>query len=67
MASSSSGCVHRDKSKVIISIQLFEIRLIGRFSGVNTRFPFGTNVLLPNKDEESKTQDLKTVYSNKNN
>ena len=28
---------------------------------------FDTNILVPNKDEESKRQDLKIVYSIKNN
>ena len=45
------------------SVQLFEKTLIGGFSAVNARLAFDTNILFPNKDEESKRQDLKTVYN----
>ena len=74
MTSSFSGCVHRDKSKVIIAlptetktVQLFEKRLIGEFSAVNARLEFDINILFPNKDEASKRQDLKIVFNIKNN
>ena len=56
-ASSFSGCVHRDKSKCIITlptcsehVELFEKTLIGGFSSVSTRLAFDTNILLPNSD-----------------
>ena len=74
MASSFSGCVHKDKNKVVVAVpteaetvHLFEKTLIGGFSGVNTRLAFDTNILFPNKDEKSERQDLKIVYSTKNN
>ena len=73
-ASSCRCCVNRDKSKVIIAlpaeaetVQRFEKTLIGRFSAINTQLAFDTNILFPNKDEESKRQDLKIIYNTKNN
>ena len=60
----------RDQSKKIIAfpteaetVQLLEKILIGGFSGVNTRLAFDINILFPNKDKESKRQDLKILYS----
>ena len=60
-ASSFSGCVQRNKSKMIIAlptkaetVPLFEKKLIGGFTGVSTRLEYDTNFLLFNKDEESK-------------
>ena len=49
-ASSFSGCVQRDKSKMIIAlptkaetVPLFEKKLIGGFTGVSTRLEYDTN------------------------
>ena len=54
-ASTLSGCVQRDLSKVIITLptktehaEIFEKSLIGGYSCVNTRLGFDTEVLLPN-------------------
>ena len=54
-ASTLSGCVQRNQSKVIISLptnfnhaEVFEKTLIGGFTCVNTRVGFDTEILLPN-------------------
>ena len=64
-ASTLSGCVQRDQSKVIISLpttfehaELFEKTLIGGFTCVNTRIGFDTEILLPNFEKKD--------YSNMN-
>ena len=54
-ASTLSGCVQRDLSKVMIALptkiehaEVFERSLIGGYSCVNTRLGFDTEVLFPN-------------------
>ena len=54
-ASTLSGCVQRNQSKVIISLptnykqaEIFEQTLIGGFTCVNNRLGFDTEILLPN-------------------
>ena len=53
-ASTLSGCIQRDLSKVIIAlptcndhVEVFEKTLTGGFSSVNTRMAFDTEILLP--------------------
>ena len=65
LASTLSGCVQRDQSKVIISLptnfkhaEIFEKTLIGGFTCVNTRIGFDAEVLLPNFEKKG--------YSNMN-
>ena len=60
-ASSMSGSMERDLSKVIIAlptnnetVDVFEQTLTGGFSCVNTRLAFGTEILLPNSTEKSE-------------
>ena len=57
-ASTLSGCVQRDVSKVIIALpaEVFKKSLIGGFSCVNTRIGFDSEVLLPSfsKQEYAK-------------
>ena len=62
-ASTLSGCVQRDLSKVIIALptcyehaEVFEKSLIGGFSCVNTRIGFDSKILLPSfsKNEYAK-------------
>ena len=62
-ASTLSGCVQRNQSKVIITLptnyehaKIFEKTLIGGYSCVNNRISFDTEILLPNftKSEYSK-------------
>ena len=60
-ASSSSGCVHRDKSKCCIAlptdtehVRVFEKTLIGGFSCVNTRLAFDTEILLKDDKKNDK-------------
>ena len=54
-ASSMSGYIEREMSKIIIAlptkvehVELFEKKVTGGFSAVNTRLPFDTQILLPN-------------------
>ena len=54
-ASTMSGCIEREMSKVIITlpkkikhVEIFEQRVIGGFSCVNNRLAFDTQLLLPN-------------------
>ena len=62
-ASTLSGCVQRNQSKVIITLptnyehaEIFENTLIGGYTCVNNRIGFNTEVLLPNfsKSEYAK-------------
>ena len=62
-ASTLSGCVQRNQSKVIITLptnyehaEIFENTLIGGYTFVNNRIGFNTEVLLPNfsKSEYAK-------------
>ena len=72
-ASTLSGCIEREMSKVIIAlptsnefVNTFEETLTGGFSSVNTRLAFDTQILLPNlvycKDENNI---LKKDYNDK--
>ena len=61
-ASTLSGCVQRNQSKVVIALptyyshaEIFEKTLIGGFTCVNNRLGFDTEVILPNFDDYSKT------------
>ena len=54
-ASTLSGCIEREMSKVIIAlpnssevVDIFEKTLTGGFSCINTRLGFDTEILLPN-------------------
>ena len=60
-ASSLSGSIKRDLSKVIITLlttneidDFFEQTLTGGFSCVNTRLAFDTKILLPNSLEKTR-------------
>ena len=49
LASTMSGCIEREMSKVIIThVEIFEQTVIGGFSCVNNRLAFDTQLLLPN-------------------
>ena len=76
-ASTLSGCIEHDLSKVIIAlptsnevVKVFEKTLIGGFSCVNTRPFFDTELLLPNANNMSvdgddnlyKDYDYETCY-----
>ena len=74
-ASTLSGCIEREMSKVIIAlptsneyINLFEQTLTGGFSCVNTRLAFDTEILLPNNTSSAddaavtKDQNYKICY-----
>ena len=67
-----SGCLHRDKSNCCIAlptdtehVRVFEKKLIGGFSCVNTRLTFGAKMLLDNNKNEKLVFDL--YISGKNN
>ena len=76
-ASSMSGCIEREMSKVILTlptkyehVEIFEQTVIGGFSSVNTILPFDSQILLPNltnqkkleTDSISKNLNYKVVY-----
>ena len=77
-ASSMSGCIEREMSKVILAlptkyehIEVFEETVIGGFSCVNTRLAFDSQILLPNLADKTnlennpmnKNFDYKVVYN----
>ena len=56
-----SGCVEREMSKIIIElptsneyVNIFETKLTGGFSAVNTRLAFDSEILLPNDNTNSE-------------
>ena len=76
-ASSMSGCIEREMSKVILMLptkyehlEIFEQTIISGFSSVNTRLAFDSQILLPNltnqkkleTDSISKNLNYKVVY-----
>ena len=70
-ASSLSGSIERDLSKVIVAlpttnevVDVFEQTLIGGFSCVNTCLAFDTEILLPNSTEKTE-DDLNKDYNYK--
>ena len=77
-ASSMSGCIEREMSKVILTlptkyehVEIFEQTVIGGFSSVNTRLAFDSQILLSNltnqkkleTDSTSKNLNYKVVYN----
>ena len=77
-ASSMSGCIERDMSKIILVLainyehaEIFEQTVIGGFSSANTRLAFDSQILLPNLDFKddlnhnpiNKNFDYKVVYN----
>ena len=69
-ASSMSGCIEREMSKIVLALRtkyehvgIFEQKVIGGFSSVNTRLVFDSQMLLPNLNEHV---DLKNNPMNKN-
>ena len=64
-ASTVSGCIEREMSKVIIapptsskSVEIFEQTITGAFSSVDTQLAFDTEVLLPNSFENTDCEEL---------
>lgn len=64
-ASSFSGCVYRDKSQCLTAlptdaeqVKVFERKLIGGFSCVNTRLAFDSQILMP----KNERNNLKLIY-----
>ena len=73
-ASTLSGCIEREMSKVIIAlptsneaVHIFEKTLIGGFSSVNTSLAFDTEILLPNSFDQKINENsvLKKDYTYK--
>ena len=78
-ASTLSGCLEREMSKVIIafptsneSAEIFEQTITGSFGSVNTRLAFDTEILLPNfientasEDNTDKSDNLRKDYNHK--
>ena len=78
LASSMSGCIEREMSKVILGlptkhehVEIFEETVIGGFSSVNTRLAFDSQILLSNLTDKTilennpvnKNFDYKVVYN----
>ena len=64
-ASTVSGCIEREMSKVIIalptsseSVEIFEQTITGGFSSVSTQLAFDTEILLPNSFENTDCVEL---------
>ena len=62
-ASSMSGCIEREMSKVISMlptkyehVEIFEQTVIGGFSSANTRLAFDSQILLPNLTNQKKLE-----------
>ena len=69
-ASSMSGYIEREMSRIIIAlptklehVEMFEETVTGRFSSVNTRLAFDTQILFPSLE---KKDDLEKNPMNKN-
>ena len=69
-ASSLSGCIEREMSKVIIAfptnvehLEIFEKTVTGGFSCVNTRLAFDTSILCPKKLDGNRDKNWKVVYN----
>ena len=73
-ASTMSGCIEREMSKVIITlptklehVEIFEEMVTGDFSRVNNRLAFDTQILLPNLIEPEniakKNFNYKVAYN----
>ena len=63
-ASSISGCIEREMSKVILAlptkldhVEIFVQTVTGGFSSVNTRLAFDTQILLPNLDDKTNLEN----------
>ena len=68
-ASSMSGCIEREMSKVILTLptkyehyEIFEQTVIGGFSSVNTRLAFDSEILLPNLIKPNADKRKKLNY-----
>ena len=69
-ASSLSGCIEREMSKVIIAfptnvdhLKIFEKTVTGGFSCVNMRLAFDTAILLPKKEDGIRDNNWKVIYN----
>ena len=63
-ASSLSGCIEREMSKVIWAlttkyqhVETFEQTIIGGFSSINTRLAFDSQILLPNLTDQTNLEN----------
>ena len=68
-ASTLSGCIQRDLSKVMIvlstssaHIEIFEKTLTGGFSCVNTKLGFDTEILLPKLTQRDNKMNIDKSY-----
>ena len=72
-ASTLSGCIEREMSRVIISlptsneaVDIFEQTITGGFSSVNTRLAIDTKISLPNLiNEEKQPEEFQKDYNYK--
>ena len=63
-ASSMSGCIEREMSKIILAlltkyehVEIFEETVIGGYSCVNTRLAFDSQILLPNLPDKNDLEN----------
>ena len=63
-ASSMSGCIEREMSKIILTlptkyehVEIFEETVIGGFGCANTRLAFDTQILLPNLPDKNNLEE----------
>ena len=63
-STSMSGCIEREMSKVILALptkyehaEIFEETVIASFSSVNTKFPFDSQISLPNLTDKTNLED----------
>ena len=68
-ASSLSGCIEREMSKVIIAlptnpdhVEIFEKTVTGGFSCVTTHLAFDSQILLLRKEDGTRNNDFKIIY-----
>ena len=69
-ASSLSGCIEREMSKVIVTfptnvehLEIFEKTVTGGFSCVNTRLAFDTSILCRKKADGTRDENWKVIYN----
>ena len=69
-ASSLSGCIEREMSKLIIAlptnpdhVEIFEKTVTGDFSSVNTRLAFDSQIILPRNADGTRDTSFKVIYN----
>ena len=70
LASTLSGCIEREISRVIIAlptsnktVDIFEQTITGGFSSINTRLAIDTDILLANLIDPEDSKDFRKDYN----